>query len=156
MDQRQPGYQTILSQLVAAVAGRGVFYYVAIASILFILTFSANTSFAGFPRVCRQLAEDSFLPHAFAERGRRLVFSIGICVLAILSAAILIAFGGITERLIPLFAVGAFGAFTFSQAGMVFHLREKGGPGARPSLGINGGGGHATGNAPVVFIVAHF
>ena len=82
----------LLLILVAAIAGRGFFYYVAIASILFILTFSANTSFAGFPRVCRQLAEDSFLPHAFAERGRRLVFSIGIGVLAILSAAILIAF----------------------------------------------------------------
>ncbi len=68
MDQQQPGYQTILSQIVAAVAGRGVFYYVAIASILTILTFSANTSFADFPRVCRLLAEDSFLPHAFADQ----------------------------------------------------------------------------------------
>ena len=156
MDQRQPGYQTILSQLVAAVAGRGFFYYVAIASILFILTFSANTSFAGFPRVCRQLAEDSFLPHAFAERGRRLVFSIGIGVLAILSAAILIAFGGITEKLIPLFAVGAFSAFTFSQAGMVFHWRKKRGRGARTSLVINGVGAVATGIALVIIIVAKF
>ena len=156
MDQRQPGYQTILSQLVAAVAGRGVFYYVAIATILTILTFSANTSFADFPRVCRLLAEDSFLPHAFAERGRRLVFSIGICVLAILSAAILIAFGGITEKLIPLFAVGAFSAFTFSQAGMVFHWRQKRGRGARTSLVINGIGAVATGIALIIIIVAKF
>src|SRR2546425_2019904 len=156
MDQRQAGYQTILSQLVAAVAGRGIFYYVAIATILFILTFSANTSFAGFPRVCRQLAEDSFLPHAFAERGRRLVFSIGICVLAILSAAILIAFGGITEKLIPLFAVGAFSAFTFSQAGMVFHWRQKRGRGARTSLVINGVGAVATGIALLIIIGAKF
>ncbi len=156
MDQRQPGYQTILSQLVAAVAGRGIFYYVAIASILFILTFSANTSFAGFPRVCRQLAEDSFLPHAFAERGRRLVFSIGIAVLAVLSAALLIAFGGITEKLIPLFAVGAFGAFTFSQAGMVFHWRKTRGRGARTSLAINAIGAVATGVALIIIIVAKF
>src|SRR5256884_973467 len=156
MDQQQPGYQTILSQLVAAVAGRGVFYYVAIASILFILTFSANTSFAGFPRVCRHLAEDSFLPHAFAERGRRLVFSIGISVLAILSAAILIAFDGITEKLIPLFAVGAFSAFTFSQAGMVFHWRQKRGRVARTSLVINGIGAVATGIALIIIIVAKF
>src|SRR6266478_8982236 len=156
MDQQQPGYQTILSQLVAAVAGRGFFYYVAIASILFILTFSANTSFAGFPRVCRQLAEDSFLPHAFAERGRRLVFSIGICVLAVLSAAILIAFDGITEKLIPLFAVGAFSAFTFSQAGMVFHWRQKRGRVARTSLVINGIGAVATGIALIIIIVAKF
>ncbi len=62
MDEQQPGYQTILSQLVAAVAGQGVFYYVAIASIFIVLTYSAQTSFADFPRVCRLLAEDSFLP----------------------------------------------------------------------------------------------
>ena len=52
MNEEQPGYQTIYSQLVAAVAGRGVFYYIAIASIFTILTFSAQTSFADFPRVC--------------------------------------------------------------------------------------------------------
>src|ERR1700737_2840469 len=90
-----------------------------------IIVVLAYTSFAGFPRVCRLLAEDSFLPHAFAERGRRLVFSIGISVLAILSGLILIAFGGITEKLIPLFAVGAFSAFMLSQTGMVFHWRQR-------------------------------
>jgi amino acid transporter len=75
MDERQPGYQTILSQLVAAVAGRGVFYSLALASIFVVLTYSAQTSFADFPRVCRLLAEDRLLPPAFATRGRRLVFS---------------------------------------------------------------------------------
>jgi amino acid transporter len=156
MDQRQPAYQTILSQLVGAVSGHGVFYYVAIASILSILTFSANTSFADFPRVCRLLAEDDFLPHAFAERGRRLVFSIGISVLAILSALILIAFGGITEKLIPLFAVGAFSAFTFSQAGMVIHWRRRRGRGFRTSLAVNAIGATATGLALAIIIVAKF
>ncbi len=156
MDQQQPGYQTILSQLVAAVAGRGVFYYVAIASILAVLSFSANTSFADFPRVSRLLAEDSFLPHAFAEPGRRLVFSAGIVALAILSGLILFAFGGITDRLIPLFAVGAFSAFTFSQAGMVEHWRKKRGPHARTSLAVNGLGAVATGVALVIIVIAKF
>ena len=156
MDQQQPGYQTILSQVVAAVAGRGVFYYVAIASILTILTFSANTSFADFPRVCRLLAEDSFLPHAFADRGRRLVFSIGIGVLAILSGLILIAFGGITEKLIPLFAVGAFSAFTLSQAGMVAHWRQRRGRAARTSLVVNALGATATSVVLVIIIIAKF
>jgi amino acid transporter len=156
MDQQQPGYQTILAQLVAAIAGRGVFYYVTIASILMVLTFSANTSFADFPRVCRLLAEDSFLPHAFAERGRRLVYSIGISVLALLSGLILFAFGGITEKLIPLFAVGAFTAFTLSQAGMVVHWRRKRGRGARTSLAINTLGATATGVALAIIIVAKF
>ena len=68
MDEAQPGYQTVLSQLVAAVAGRGVFYYVSLASIFIVLTYSAQTSFTDFPRVCRLLAEDGFLPPYFADR----------------------------------------------------------------------------------------
>ena len=102
MNEEQPGYQTIYSQLVAAVAGRGVFYYIAIASIFTILTFSAQTSFADFPRVCRLLAEDRFMPSFFAERGRRLVFSSGIIALSILAGLLLIAFGGVTDKFIPL------------------------------------------------------
>lgn len=156
MDEQQPGYQTILSQLVAAVAGQGVFYYVAIASIFVVLTYSAQTSFADFPRVCRLLAEDSFLPSAFAELGRRLVFSVGIIVLAILSGLLLIAFGGITNNLIPLFAVGAFSAFVFSQVGMVAHWRRKGGRGVRTSLAFNSLGAVMTGIALIVIVVAKF
>jgi len=82
MDQTQPGYQSVLSQLVGAVAGRGVFYYVAIASALDILCLSANTSFVGFPRMCRLVAQDEFLPRPFATPGRRLVYSVGIIYLA--------------------------------------------------------------------------
>jgi amino acid transporter len=114
MDEYKPGYQTILSQLVGAVAGQGIFYYISIATIFFILTFSAQTSFAGFPRVCRLLADDSYLPHFFADKGSRLVFSHGIIILALLAGGLLILFDGITARLIPLFAVGAFSAFLFS------------------------------------------
>ena len=120
MNESRPGYQTILSQLIAAVAGRGVFYYMASASIFVILTYSAQTSFADFPRVCRLLSEDNFLPPVFANRGSRLVFSHGIVALAILSGLILIAFGGVTQSLIPLYAVGAFTAFLFSQAAWLF------------------------------------
>jgi len=72
------------------------------------------------------------------------------------SGVILIAFGGITDKLIPLFAVGAFGAFTLSQAGMVAHWSRKRGPGARVSLLINALGASATAAALVVIIVAKF
>ncbi len=156
MDEQQPGYQTILSQLVAAVVGQGVFYYVAIASIFIVLTYSAQTSFADFPRVCRLLAEDGFLPHAFADLGRRLVYSQGIIVLAALSCLILIAFGGVTDRLIPLFAVGAFSAFLFSQVGMVIHWLRKTGSRLRIALVYNATGAVVTGIALVVIIVAKF
>ena len=137
MDQQQPGYQSVLSQMVAATLGHGLIYYFTIASVLAVLILSANTSFADFPRVCRLLAEDDFLPAGFANRGRRLVYSLGISVLAVIAGLILIVFGGITDRLIPLFAVGAFGAFTLSQAGMVAHWWRKRGPAARVSLLIN-------------------
>jgi amino acid transporter len=155
-DPNGPHYQSILSMLLGAVTGRGWFYYVSIASILLILIFSANTAFADFPRVCRFIAEDGYLPTSLANRGRRLVYTEGIVVLAVLTGALLIGFGGITDRLIPLFAVGAFLAFTMSQAGMVAHWRRVGGRGARHNIFINGLGAVATGLTVLVIIVAKF
>jgi amino acid transporter len=152
----QPGYQSVLSQLTLAVAGRGVFYFITMAAVLTVLALSANTSFADFPRLCRAIAEDQWLPDPFTIRGRRLVYSFGIYVLAFLAASLLIAFEGVTDRLIPLFAVGAFMAFTFSQAGMVMHWRRTGGRGAFSSMLINGVGALATGCTTFVVIVAKF
>lgn len=156
MNQADPAYQSVLSQMVAAVMGRGAFYYVTIAAVLAVLALSANTSFAGFPRLCRLVAEDNFLPHSFANVGRRLVFSNGIAVLAALSAGILIIFGGITDRLIPLFAVGAFGAFTLSQMGMVVHWMRHRARGSGLSMLVNGVGAAATAAALAVILVAKF
>ena len=150
------GYQSVLSQLVAAVVGTGLFYYVCIGSILMVLALSANTGFADFPRLCRLIAQDGFLPRIFASRGRRLVYSLGIYVLTGLSAFLLVIFGGITDRLIPLFAVGAFLAFTLSQAGMVGHWRTAGGSGRAPAMLINGLGAIATGVTLCVVLVAKF
>ncbi len=155
-DPTKPGYQSVLSMLVGAVFGRGPFYYLTIASILSVLALSANTSFAGFPRLCRLLALDDYLPRAFAIRGRRLVYSRGIIVLAMLSAALLIVFGGVTDRLIPLFAIGAFLAFTLSQAGMVVHWRREGGPRSVIHGFVNGVGTLATAIALVIILVAKF
>jgi amino acid transporter len=149
-------YQSVLSILFGAVIGRGWFYYLAIFSVLALLTLSANTAFADFPRVCHFVAEDGFLPMAFANRGRRLVYTEGIIVLTILTAALLVGFGGITDRLIPLFAVGAFLAFTMSQAGMVAHWRRERGHGARRSMMLNMTGAIVTGLTVVVVIVAKF
>jgi amino acid transporter len=152
----QPGYQTVLSILIAAVAGKGVFYYVSMFSILTVLALSANTAFADFPRLCRAIAQNNYLPHSFATRGRRLVYTQGIVVLAILAGALLILFGGVTDRLIPLFAVGAFLAFTLSQAGMVGHWKRERGPGARRSMLVNGFGALATGITVIVVLAAKF
>ena len=155
-DPGKAGYQSVLSQLTAAVAGQGVFYYVSMGSILLVLALSANTAFADFPRLCRAVAEDSYLPTGFASRGRRLVYSQGIWVLAVLCGGLLILFGGVTDRLIPLYAVGAFLAFTLSQAGMVAHWRRTRGKGSGRSIFVNGLGATATATTVVVVTVAKF
>src|SRR5262249_56528134 len=126
-----------------AIVGQGFFYYVCMATILSVLALSANTGFADFPRLCRLIAENGFLPRIFASRGRRLVYSQGIYVLAALAALLLVVFGGVTDRLIPLFAVGAFLAFTLSQAGMVAYWMRV--PGGRRGVHI---GVNALGAAP--------
>lgn len=156
MDQNHPGYQTILSQLVEATMGKGVFYSISIVSIFIVLAYSAQTSFTGFPRVCRLLAEDNYLPYFFAERGRRLVFSVGIIILAIFSSVILVAFKGITNNLIPLFAVGAFSAFLFSQIGMVVYWLRKENRQFRYKLVINALGAGITAIALVIIIITKF
>jgi amino acid transporter len=155
-DPNGNNYQSILSMLFQAVTGRGWFYYTAICSVLLVLIFSANTAFADFPRVCRVIAEDRFLPLSFANRGRRLVYSEGILVLTFLTGALLVAFGGVTDRLIPLYAVGAFLAFTLSQAGMLAHWRRTQGPGARRKMFVNGLGAIATGGTVIVVAISKF
>ncbi|OYV95163.1 MAG: amino acid transporter [Planctomycetia bacterium 21-64-5] len=184
MDQNQPGYQSVLSQLTAAVVGRGGLYYVTIGSVLTVLCLSANTSFVDFPRLCRLVAGDDFMPRSFAVSGRRLVYSVGILFLAASAGVLLFAFDGITDRLIPLYAVGAFTAFTLSQAGMVVHWRKvlRGPqqrtsqnkasnveqPGANPPeeagsrgrvlvrMAVNAAGGTATGMALAIILAAKF
>ncbi len=121
---------------------------------MLVLCLSANTSFADFPRLCRAVAEDGYLPRAFANRGRRLVYSEGILVLSALAALLLIIFDGITDNLIPLFAVGAFLAFTLSQAGMVVHWSHSRNASARTSMLINGLGTVATAITTIIVVVA--
>ena len=155
-DPGSVGYQSVLSMLLGAVAGRGWFYWVAISSIIVVLALSANTAFADFPRLCRAIAEKGYLPYTFSMRGRRLVYSEGIYVLTLLAAILLIVFGGVTDRLIPLYAVGAFLAFTLSQTGMVGHWRKSDDPRAKHYLTVNGIGAVATGITVAVVLVAKF
>jgi amino acid transporter len=161
MDETQPGYQSVLSQLAGAVVGRGAVYFVAIGSVITVLCLSANTSFVDFPRLCRLVARDGYLPRDLAAPGRRLVHSVGIIWLAVGAGMLLTAFGGITDRLIPLFAVGAFLAFTLSQAGMAVHWsrqprQRRGRRLNHARLAINATGAVATGASLIVILTAKF
>jgi amino acid transporter len=151
-------YQSVLSILTIAVFGRGWFYYLTMASVLAALSLSANTAFADFPRLARAIAAHDYLPHVFLLRGRRLLFSHGIYALTGFTGIILILFDGVTDKLIPLYAIGAFLAFTLSQAGMVVHWKNAEG-GYRKHwwhMFVNGFGAVATGLTTIVVLVAKF
>jgi hypothetical protein len=158
MEPYDVGYQSLLSLLVTAVFGRGWFYYLTMASILAALSLSANTAFAGFPRLARTIALRDYLPHVFILRGRRLLFSHGIYALAGFTAVILILFRGVTDGLIPLYAIGAFLAFTLSQAGMVVHWKKQTGSHASHKwhMVVNGVGAVATGVTTLVVLASKF
>ena len=157
MDPDRNDYQSLLSLLVTAVFGRGWFYFTTMAAVLLALALSANTAFADFPRLVRAIAQHDFLPHVFILRGRRLLFSHGIYALTGFTAVILILFGGVTDKLIPLYAIGAFLAFTLSQAGMVVHWKRSGEHAGRMwHMFVNGTGAVATGITTCVVLVAKF
>jgi amino acid transporter len=156
-DPNAGDYQSVLSIEVAAVFGRSWFYFLTMASVLSALAFSANTAFAGFPRLARAIAMRDYFPHVFLVRGRRLLFTYGIYVLAGLTALLLIIFDGVTDRLIPLYAIGAFLAFTLSQAGMVRHwMKHPAAPHRYIKMFLNGLGAVATGITLIVVLVAKF
>jgi amino acid transporter len=130
MDQTQPGYQSVLFQLAGAIIRRGVIYFTAIGSLLAVLCLSANTSFVDFPRVCRLVARDGYLPRSFAMPGRRLVYSVCILWLAATAGLLLTVFG------------------------MSVHWLRRKGNSIR--LLINGTGAAGTGGALVVILAAKF
>jgi amino acid transporter len=158
MNPDEAGFQSLLSLLVTAVFGRGWFYFLTMASVLLALALSANTAFADFPRLTRAIALHDYLPHVFILRGRRLLFSHGIYALTGLTAVILILFKGVTDRLIPLYAIGAFLAFTLSQAGMVMHWKKQEGEheGRTWHMLVNGTGAVATGITTLVVLASKF
>jgi amino acid transporter len=148
--------ETILSALARRLLGSSPAYFIIQASTLLILAVAANTSFAGFPRVAAILAGDGFLPRQLTGLGDRLVFSNGILVLSVVSGILIVAFKGDTHALVPLFAIGAFLAFTLSQAGMVLHWRRERGRSWAVKAVINGVGALATGSALLVVGVSKF
>ena len=148
--------QTVLSQIMGMAVGRHWAYYVVSLSITVVLALAANTSFGGLPILASLLARDNYLPHRFGLRGDRQVFNSGIWVLAALSGALLIAVGGSTNELIPLFAIGVFTGFTLSQTGLVVHWWRTRPARWRQRALINGGGAIVTAFATVIFLISKF
>jgi len=148
--------ETVTSQLARRVFGVTPPYYAVQAVTTLILVLAANTSFADFPRLASFLARDRFIPRQFANRGDRLTFSNGIIILAVVSAALLIVFGGDTHALIPLYAVGVFVSFTLSQASMVRYWTRQRSPLWGFRAAVNGTGATATGIVAVIIATTKF
>lgn len=148
--------QTVLSQIMGLAVGRHWAYYVVSLTITMVLALAANTSFGGLPLLASLLARDDYMPHLFGLRGDRRVFNSGIWVLAGLSAVLLVAVGGNTDELIPLFAIGVFTGFTLSQTGLVVHWWRSRPARWRYRVVLNGTGALVTAVATSIFLVTKF
>ena len=148
--------QTVVSLLALGVFGDGPLYYLVQGSAVLILVLAANTAYADFPRLASLLARDDYAPHQLAFRGDRLAFSNGIGLLGVLSALLIVVFGGSTGALLPLYALSVFAAFTFSQAGMVVHWFRERGPQWRLKAVVNGVGATVTGLVALIAAGTNF
>jgi amino acid transporter len=153
----EPVKQTVVAQVAAVVfGGDSIGFYLFQAFTALLLFLAANTSFAAFPRLAAVLAKDGFFPRQFSFRGDRLAFSMGIVALGLIAATLVVAFGGDTHALIPLYAVGVFIDFTIAQAGMVRHWARVKGDGWRRRQAINAIGCVATAVVAVVVTTVKF
>jgi amino acid transporter len=148
------GTESGVSQLGRAILGdRTLAYYFVQAATTLILVLAANTGYADFPRLASIVSRDRYLPRQFMNQGDRLAFSNGILVLSTFAAVLIVAFGGDTQSLLPLYMIGVFISFTLSQSGMVLHWRRTREPGWKTSAAINGFGAIVTGIVLVVVAV---
>jgi len=148
--------QTVIAQIARHVYGDNLAFYLFQAFTALLLFLAANTSYNAFPRLAAVLAEDGFFPRQFAFRGDRLAFSTGILLLGVVAGAVVIAGGGSTHALIPLYAVGVFIDFTIAQSGMVRHWLSTKEQGWRYRLAINAVGATLTGIIAIVVTSVKF
>ncbi len=157
LEQANPGYETVISQIARNVFGgtNAAYYFMQFATMA-ILVLAANTAYSDFPRLAYFMARDKYMPSQFTFRGDRLAYSFGIITLGVLSITVMAIFGGETERLIPLYAVGVFTSFTLSQLGMVMRWHRTQEPGWKTSRFLNGLGATATGIVAIVVATTKF
>jgi amino acid transporter len=149
--------ETVVSQLARSVfGGRGIAYYVVQAATTLILVLAANTAYQGFPRLASVMARDRFVPRQFMNQGDRLAFSNGIILLSVLAALLIVAFGGDTHALIPLYMIGVFVSFSLSQAGMFLRGKRQRGEGWLGPALLNGVGGVLTTIVLIIVAVTKF
>ncbi len=156
IDEEIAASQPVLAQIGRTVFGTGFLYLVLQVFTAGILILAANTAFQDFPRLSSILARDRFMPSQFRNRGDRLVFSNGVLVLSLLAIVLIWIFDANLTRLIQLYVVGVFTAFTLSQTGMVLRWVRRREPGWQRSALINGIGAATTGIVLVIVTLTKF
>lgn len=150
------GEETVISQIATEVFGKNAMYYFIQVTTAIILILAANTGYAAFPLLAVNLASDKYMPRIFTVRGDRLSYSNGIVILGISSILLIIFFGGHTEKLIPLYAVGVFIPFTLSQTGMSRKWMKEKPEGWKGKLAINLIGAFITFTVLVILFTTKF
>jgi amino acid transporter len=150
------GSASVLSQIGETVFGRGILFFTLQIFTTLILVVAANTAYQDFPRLSAILAGDRFMPSQFKNRGDRLVFSNGVFVLSLAAALLVWAYDARLTKLIPLYLVGVFTAFTLSQAGMVRRWISLKGTRWRRNAVINAIGATTTGVILIVAVITRF
>lgn len=148
--------QTLVAQLASHFFGMGGFYKVIQYATAAILILAANTAFQDFPRLSSILARDRFAPRQLTNVGDRLVFSNGITLLSLVAIVLLVKFQGQTTKLIPLYAVGVFTAFTLSQIGMALRQARLKHNHWQLQVGISSVGSFVTGVVALVIMRTKF
>ncbi|MFD0024389.1 APC family permease [Streptomyces sp. NPDC058382] len=154
------GTPTVIAQEAHLAFGNGVvgtagLVFVQLATALVLYT-GANTPFTGFPYLASFVAEDRFLPRVLTRRGHRLAFSNGIIALTVVSLALLLVTGASVDKLVALYAIGVFTAFTMAGAGLaVYHLRRRE-RFRRPKIALNGLAAVTSAAVVLIFAVTKF
>ncbi|MFI6949458.1 APC family permease [Streptomyces sp. NPDC050422] len=154
------GTPTVIAQEAHLAFGTGTLgtaglVFVQLATALVLYT-GANTPFTGFPHLASFVAEDRFLPRVLTRRGHRLAFSNGIIALTVVSLALLLVTGASVDKLVALYAIGVFTAFTMAGAGLaVYHLRRRE-PYRRPKIVLNGLAAVTSAAVVLIFAVTKF
>jgi amino acid transporter len=154
------GYPTVLAQEAQKIFGdsfygHSLFLLVQVATMLILYT-GGNTSFNGFPFLASYVAGDAFLPRWLLKRGHRLVFSNAIIALTIVSIALVILRGANVNKLVPLYAIGVFTAFTMAGFGMARYHHKHREPGWRHKLVTNAAAGGLSALVVAIFAVVKF
>ncbi|MER5299382.1 APC family permease [Streptomyces lasiicapitis] len=136
-------------------AGTAGLVFVQLATALILYT-GANTPFVGFPYLASFVAEDRFLPRRLTRRGHRLAFSNGIITLSVVALALLLVTNANVDKLVALYAIGVFTAFTMAGAGLTaYHFRRRE-AGRAWKLAVNGTAALVSAAVVLIFAVTKF